>query len=673
MVRVADLTGDGVDDLVILGPDGVTIWSGNGQGGYSQETTYNVGPDPTGLTIADGYGDRIPDIFVGNAFGDVLVLLGEGNGLFQPPTLADQSVALAVTYPSGSRNPTFIYSDQASDSIVVKSGSQAPEVLGDRTTGLLAPGAPVLADLNGDGIPDLIVVNTGANNVLVYPGLPGGGFGPALNNGNGFSTGTNPVAVVVANLNGRPDLIVANEGSNDVSILLTEPQGNSFTFVPGPRINVGQGPVGLLYGDVYGNGTDDLVVSDSGSNNLMVLPSLGNGFFDDANPTIIALDQSPGQIFAGSFGSASGLDIVALDPGKSEVTLISGLSTGSPATQDFPSGGLDPVVAFTVTGLNGFDDLVVANNADGRVALLTGGPQGLTLAHVDDSLDLLNPTGLALASLQNNNLEVYAATAGQESATLLGFSLGGLGGSSSIGGGQALTLLPLSDSSLPLISTLLTPTLNLNAPEEETSGLAQQAAAVVALTTTATSLGQGPFLRKAGDGDVGDSELAVEPDAVAAAGTEKAGLSPWRRIEMGLDEAFEEFRRATQLKTPHADGPAADDENELPDRAPSVAPPISAGQIRESDRSAFVDAAVESLVARGPVATMMLPMECTSPVKVMNHRFEVGPFSSTALVVLQVGLLARPTYSLASRWRAGRCDRRTSENDKTGEISQEDA
>jgi hypothetical protein len=671
VVRVADLTGHGVDDLVILGADGVTIWLGNGQGGFSQETTYNVGPDPTGLTIADGYGDKVPDIFVGNAFGDVLVLLGEGNGLFQHPTLVDQSVALAVTYPRGSRNPTFIYSDQASDSVVVKSGSQVPEVLGNRTTGLLAPGAPVLADLNGDGIPDLIVVNTGANDVLVYPGLPGGGFGPALNNGNGFATGTNPVAVVVANLNGRPDLIVADEGSNDVTILFNEPQGNSFTFVPGPRINAGQGPVGLLYGDMYGNGTDDLVVSDSGSNSIMVLPSLGNGFFDDANPTVIS--QSSGQIFAGLFGSATGLDIVALDPENSEVTLISGLSTGSPTSQAFSSGGLHPDAAFTVTGSNGFDDLVVANYVDGRVALLTGGPQGLTLAQVDDSLDLQNPTGLALASLQNNNLEVYAATAGQESATLLGFSLGGLGGSSSSRDSHALTLLPLSDSSLPLIATLLTPTLNLNATNEETSGSAQQVAAVVALATTATGLGQGPFLRKAGDGDVGDSELADESGAVTAAGTEKAGLSPWRRIEMGLDEAFEEFRRATQTKTPHADGPAADDENELPDPAPQAAPPVRAGQVGVSDRSAMVDAAIDALAARDPVTPVIPALGCTTPPGMTNGRLKASLLSSTALVILHAGLLARPPYSLASRWRAGRCDWRTSENHKPGEIPQEDA
>ena len=45
---------------------------------------------------------------------------------------------------------------------------------------MLAPGAVLLADLNGDGIPDLIVANSGGNNVLVYPGLGNGQFGPPI-------------------------------------------------------------------------------------------------------------------------------------------------------------------------------------------------------------------------------------------------------------------------------------------------------------------------------------------------------------------------------------------------------------------------------------------------------------------------------------------------------------
>ena len=119
-VGIADFNGDGNPDLATLGSDGLTIWLGNGKGGFVSSTTYNVGPDPTGLTIADVSGDKVADLVVGNAFGDVLVLLGEGNGVFQSATITDQHVALAVNKPKGSGSPTFVYSDQANDRVVVK-------------------------------------------------------------------------------------------------------------------------------------------------------------------------------------------------------------------------------------------------------------------------------------------------------------------------------------------------------------------------------------------------------------------------------------------------------------------------------------------------------------------------------------------------------------------------
>ena len=67
----------------------------------------------------------------------------------------------------------------------------------------------------------MIVANSGGNDVLVYLGLGDGQFAAPRS----FYAGTEPVDVQVADVNGdgRPDVIVTNQGSNDVSILLGDP------------------------------------------------------------------------------------------------------------------------------------------------------------------------------------------------------------------------------------------------------------------------------------------------------------------------------------------------------------------------------------------------------------------------------------------------------------------
>ena len=210
---MGDFTGNGIDDLAVLTAEGVSIYLANGKGGFLPPTTYAVPSESDGLTVADLTGNGKLDLLVGDAYGDVLVLLGNGDGTFEPYHEANQAVELAVADLTGNGSKDIIYADQGLDRVVVDYGAGNSTVLANQSTGLLDPGAVALADLNGDGIPDLIVANSGSNNVLIYPGLGNGQFGPAINDGNGYFVGTNPVGITVANLTGAlPDLVVADEG-----------------------------------------------------------------------------------------------------------------------------------------------------------------------------------------------------------------------------------------------------------------------------------------------------------------------------------------------------------------------------------------------------------------------------------------------------------------------------
>src|SRR5438067_9479836 len=95
-------------------------------------------------------------------------------------------------------------------------------------------------------------------------------FAPAVNYGVG--SGAWAVATGDFNGDGKRDLAVANNGSNDVSILLSNGNG---TFASAVNYGAGAYPKDVAVGDFNGDGKADVAVANDGSNNVSIL--LGNG------------------------------------------------------------------------------------------------------------------------------------------------------------------------------------------------------------------------------------------------------------------------------------------------------------------------------------------------------------------------------------------------------------
>ena len=555
VVRVADFTGNGVDDLAVLTTSGVSIYLDNGKGGFLPPTTDPVPPESDGLTVADINHDGKLDLLVGDAYGDVLVLLGQGDGTFQPYHEANQAIELAVADLTGNGSKDVIYADQGLDRVVVAYGAGQSTVLGDRSQGILNPGAVALADLNGDGIPDLIVANSGSNNVLVYAGLGKGQFGPALNGGHGYFVGTNPVAIAVADLNGQPDVLVANAGSNDVSVLLGQGRGASWTLIPGPRIKTQGGPDALAVVSLTGTGPPDLFVANGQSNTVEQFQGIGNGFFNDQSPTIYPVGQVPSALFLGHF-SGLGLGLATLNAGSDDGTLITGLGSADPRTETFSTGGDRPTTGFAGDfRSNGFTDLVVGNNGDGHLALLLGGADGLSLSQTLVSAEAPTPTGLSFAGVSRGVLSFYVSTAGHEAALELAFDLGESAGSeagvppvvvtpgsvpsptavlSQAASGsvqQVAQFMGLSGSSVDLAATLLT-----------VSVVPGHSEAALAASSTGLGQGLGPTKGNDGAGGSGDEPSAQAEGSETGRPTAVETLPPWQRLSIGLERAWEKAR-----------------------------------------------------------------------------------------------------------------------------------
>ncbi len=240
-LAVADVNGDGIPDVLVGNSSSVMVLLGNGDGTLQAPTAYDIGSsEPASIAVGDVNADGHPDLIVATSFpgdpnsGGVAVFLGRGDGTFRSP-------------------------------LIFRSG------------GFGALGVAI-ADVNRDGRPDLIVANVCQTPPNCYFNNPGS-VGVLLGNGDGtfksaisYTSVGNTQGMAVADLNGdgTPDVVVEGIGT-DIGVLLGNGDG---TFQPlvGYYPSAG-GTEALAIGDVNGDGKPDLVLCPGG----LVAVLLGNG------------------------------------------------------------------------------------------------------------------------------------------------------------------------------------------------------------------------------------------------------------------------------------------------------------------------------------------------------------------------------------------------------------
>src|ERR1019366_3412245 len=275
-VAVADLNGDGKPDLVMgcgsIAAVGVML--GNGDGTFQPAVTYDSGPGyaVNYVAVADVNRDGKLDLVVTNCGADgcasggpLAVLLGNGDGTFQPAVTYDSGGrdpwSVAVADVNGDGNPDLLVANYASGTVGVLLGN------GDGTfkaavtyaSGAAYPVSIAITDVNGDGRPDLLVANqtAGEGRVGVLLGNGDGTFQPVATDDSGGAR-ADEVAVADVNGDGKPDLLTANEDSDTVGVLLGNGDG---TFQPALTFGAGgYYPDSIIVADVNGDGRPDLVV-----------------------------------------------------------------------------------------------------------------------------------------------------------------------------------------------------------------------------------------------------------------------------------------------------------------------------------------------------------------------------------------------------------------------------
>ncbi len=246
------------------------------------------------------------------------------------------------------------------------------------------PRALAIGDFNEDGSKDLAIANSGSNDVSIVPLQLGG---PGAGSPTQVPVGGQATSIVAGQFDADShlDLAVVRKNVGDVYVLFGDGTGQ---FTPGPSLGSGASLTGLLAGDVNGDHHPDLVVVDGATGTSQLLVFLGDGLGGfTAKPPVPAGDTAVALALA-DVNHDGHPDVVVADAGSNLLTVLLGDGTGSFTTGPTVSLGFSPSsVAVGDFDSDGTADLAATDSAGNAMTVVFG--------HLTPSLGFDRPQSVA--------------------------------------------------------------------------------------------------------------------------------------------------------------------------------------------------------------------------------------------------------------------------------------
>ncbi|CAF5054159.1 unnamed protein product [Rotaria sp. Silwood1] len=286
-VALEDFNNDNQLDIVVANfwDKTVSILIGYGNGSFRDQRTYIVGVGPQSVAVGDFNSDNRMDIVVSNNIENTVnVLLGHGNGSFDDRR----------TYRAGYELQSVVIGDFNNDTrldmVVANSYSNTVSVLLRYDRGALANETTfssgdgsrlqsvVVFDLNNDSFLDIVVANDGTNNIGVLLGNGNGTFRDQLKFSTGVHSHPHSIALGDFNVDDQMDIAVANRVTKNIILFLGD--GNGMFESQDSNDNVYDAtPLFIGAGDLNNDETSEIIVTYYGIDNVDVFAVYDTGYF----------------------------------------------------------------------------------------------------------------------------------------------------------------------------------------------------------------------------------------------------------------------------------------------------------------------------------------------------------------------------------------------------------
>jgi hypothetical protein len=309
---------------------------------FANKVDFATGSNARAIKIGDIDGDGKPDLVTTNYNSNTISVLRNTS------TSGTVSFATRVDFPTVDPYALSIGDidgDGKLDLAVVRGVNNTVSVFRNTSTsGMVnfatevdfilnaSPSSVTIGDIDADGKPDLVLTVSSHHKVSVLRNTSVLGF-VSFAAGVDFGTGPNPASVSIGDIDGdkKPDLVVANGTSNQVSVLRNTSVLGFLSFAPKADFLANNSTRAVSIGDMDGDGKLDLAVAIYGSSYIEVLhntSTLGNVNF--ASPIDFPTGSYSHAISMGDI-NGDGKPDLAVNGSSSPIAVLGNTSTlGSP-------------------------------------------------------------------------------------------------------------------------------------------------------------------------------------------------------------------------------------------------------------------------------------------------------------------------------------------------------